>query len=285
MYFQVENYKNMNFKISIAFVCTLMLAYHCKAQKITFAYVNGHTVSEQLSGGTTDIEIASSADCETEEVSIVLSSVDSVHWKDGYEGTNRQLSVTSGSFYDFDYYHSNGCIDSASVWIDPAIPNSTSIDGPTEVSYYGNSYLYTAIGGVKSTYSWSFVGDSISSTNSKDASVFWQRHIDTFKVRVTENGMYGCTGPQVSISVLNKFVSARKSHEASFSIYPNPVDHVLIVDGLEVVAEYTVFSSTGTQVLRGVFQKSIAIDALPSGQYILEVKTNSERSRHLFAKL
>jgi len=275
----------MNFKISIAILCVLCFSLQSMAQKITFSYANGHTISEQITGGASDVEIASSADCETEEISIVLSNADSAHWKDGYKGVTRQLTVTSGGFYDFGYYHSDGCIDSAAVWIDPVVPANTSIEGPDEVSEYGSQYEYTALGEEKSSYTWSFVGDSIASTAGQNAYIFWQRHIDTFKVRVTEKSMYGCNGPKVSLSVLNKFVSTNTLRKLPYSIYPNPVAHTLQIEGLNTEAQYSIFTVSGTQVLHGVFQNSIAIGNLPQGQYVIEIKTASERSRHLFTKL
>jgi len=276
----------MNFKISIALISILAFGWASKAQKMSFTYSNGFIVTETISGGSQSVEVGSSADCATEEVSIELDNVDSAHWKDGFKGINRNLTITSGALYHFAFYYANGCSDSSSVYIDPAVPANTRIEGPAQVSNYGESYAYKAFGGVKSTYSWTFEGDSISDVLEDNASVVWKRHQDTFKVWVTESSVYGCDGKPALLPVLNNFVSISQAYHSTLKIYPNPVKSTLTVEGLESTAgSYSIYSSKGELLAGGRLGKSIQVDELPPGQYLLKVISESGVSNHLITKL
>lgn len=78
----------------------------------------------------------------------------------------------------------------------------------------------------------------------------------------------------------NASVSVDEKERLDFSIFPNPAQDNLQVNGLEKEAKYSIYTITGKQMDYGLlmpFDNQINIEALPSGVYFVEVAGTAKK--------
>jgi hypothetical protein len=72
----------------------------------------------------------------------------------------------------------------------------------------------------------------------------------------------------------------------SISIYPNPTNNYLNVNGIELNSEYRIYNTTGRKIIQGIFFNSnpINIQTLENGIYYIEIKYIDLKTTKKFVK-
>lgn len=131
-------------------------------------------------------------------------------------------------------------------------------------------------------YEWTF-GDGSSLNYSANPSHTYQ-DADSYQVCLKvvgpcDEAIY-CLWVQATDSTTN---SLHQTHLAQLSIYPNPTNGSIFIDGLSTDCNYTLSDISGRHLMQGVIhKKSNVIDmpiTLPSGVYLLRLTANSDGSR------
>lgn len=81
-----------------------------------------------------------------------------------------------------------------------------------------------------------------------------------------------------------QFLDLSEYGELSFSLYPNPTNHYLRVDGLSS-GTYRILNLEGKEMMSGLFETPlIRVDFLKSGYYMLEITSGGKGGRKSFVK-
>ena len=117
-------------------------------------------------------------------------------------------------------------------------------------------------------------------------------HITTARIAIDNSTLYVVFGDTIhpstgKVSVMSyelpTSLTALQSINNSFEIYPNPANAVLTVDTKEEVEFIAVLSMNGN-LLKTSPLKTIAVDNLPQGVYLIQVKTKQGFGYKRFVK-
>jgi hypothetical protein len=73
------------------------------------------------------------------------------------------------------------------------------------------------------------------------------------------------------------------SNNSAYSIYPNPAQDVLMINGL-TFENYRIFDILGQEVLSGKGVNQVDISKISAGQYIIEINANGTKTVKSFVK-
>ncbi len=123
---------------------------------------------------------------------------------------------------------------------------------------------------------------------------YWQSHVvelDSFANQTIYIAFRNVSNDQFILFLDNIHItefdplSVGATIENDLSIYPNPSQDVVYVEGLSKGSVYVITDMTGRQILTGTYQESIDISELNSGNYLLGIKSpGSEFSFSRFIK-
>lgn len=194
---------------------------------------------------------------------------------DGYNYYVGDTVISTPGNYLLHTANINGCDSLVNLTLYPQ-----SVDAST--SYVGQSFMANH-SGVNVTYQWyncATGGILVGETNQ----VFWPSNNAEYAVTVSENN---CEKKSSCMSLL--YASTNEYVLGGFKLYPSPATDMLMVDMEEIAdpLEINILSLTGQLVLnQEVSQKKtrLSIQHLPSGNYIVNVKTESDIRVERFVK-
>jgi len=194
---------------------------------------------------------------------------------DGYNYYVGDTVISTPGNYLVHTANINGCDSLINLTLYPQ-----SVDATT--AYVGQSFMANH-SGVNVTYQWyncASGGILVGETNQ----VFWPSNNVEYAVTVKEND---CEKKSVCMSLL--YASTNEYVLGGFNLYPSPANEFLIVDLQDITdaEEINILSIAGQLVLsQDVNQDKMRlnIQGLPSGTYIVNVKTESDIRVERFVK-
>lgn len=148
------------------------------------------------------------------------------------------------------------------------------IDYNQNFTFESNELVYSNIGNTGITESGNFQVDSSSALGKTRMRVQLQWNGSKMGC---ENVNYGEI-EDFCINIEKGSVGLLEQKKLEFNVYPNPVNDVLNITGVENgLVDFTISNSVGVQVIHGKIKNGINVAELPSGMYIIEIENTVKR--------
>jgi hypothetical protein len=215
------------------------------------------------------VNVNNASICSGQSATLTASGATTYSWNTGATSANIVVNPSVTTVYTVTGT-TGGCSNTKTTQVTVNSANASISSSAGNTICTNQSYTLSA-GGNITTYTWNTGANSSAITNSHSSS-------GTYTFSVNGTAANGCTATAtftMNVSICSGFSNISNENEWAFSLYPNPFNQTLFIDGLNEVKVY-VYSSLG-QLIHYEEGKSIAVNTKDwaSGIYIVRLKSGN----------